>query len=255
MQLALSNLSFIGFESNQLINLPKDLGLEIFYEFGNDLYWHTLLKQLFSDHAPHSLSLHGPCIATNLADPNDNHYLVQYKQALDFAAKWQANFIVVHTNEAFTGDKRSTQNLVKDRITELVALANNYPVQLVIENVGLCNKNTLLFDWNDYWDLIQAFPTVGALLDTGHAHINGWQMPRVIYDLGPRLKACHLHDNHGQTDAHLPIGLGIIPWQSLFTALQTSCPDASLIFEYAHVELKTALANIQTITKKYSIEY
>lgn len=255
MQLALSNLSFIGFESSQLSDLPCHLGLEIFYEFGNDLYWHTLLKQLFSEHAPHSFSLHGPCIATNLADPHDNHYLAQYKQALEFATKCKASFIVVHTNEIFAGNKRSAQNLVRNRITELVALAQNYPVQLVIENVGLRNKNTLLFDWNDYFDLIQAFPTVGALLDTGHAHINGWQIPRVIYDLGPRLKACHLHDNQGQTDAHLPIGLGSISWQSLFTALQTSCPGASLIFEYAHVELKAALTNIQMVTQKYSIEY
>lgn len=255
MQLALSNLSFTGFESNQLSNLPVHLGLEIFYEFGNDLYWHTLLKQLFSVHPPHSFSLHGPCIATNLADPNDNHYLAQYKQTLDFAAKWQANFIVVHTNETFTGDKWAAKNLVRNRISELVALAKNYPVQLVVENVGLYNKNTLLFDWNDYFDLIQAFPTVGALLDTGHAHINGWQMPQVIRELGSRLKACHLHDNQGVKDDHLPIGLGNIPWQSLFTALKTNSPDASLIFEYAHVELETALTNIQTITKKYSIEY
>ncbi len=251
MQLSLSNLAFTGFDGYALKNRPDFLGIEIFYEFGNDLYWNTLLNQLFADRWQCRLSLHGPCIATNLADPTDSHYLVQYKQALELAASWKANFIVVHTNEAFQGDKQAAQNLVVQRLHQLWDLAKNYPVQLAIENVGLRNKGTLLFDWNDYHDLLDTFPQAVALLDTGHAHINGWDLPQVIERLGPRLTACHLHDNHGITDDHRPIGCGTIPWNPVFTAIQTYCPEITLVFEYAHVNLETLLISIDDVITHY----
>lgn len=251
MQLSLSNLAFTGFACYALKDIPDFLGIEIFYEFGNDLYWDTLLKQLFAGRLKHRLSLHGPCIATNLADPTDSHYLAQYKQALELATKWQADFIVVHTNEAFQGDKRSAQNLVKQRLNELVTLARAYPVELVIENVGLRNKGTLLFDWQDYWELLAAFPAAGAMLDTGHAHINGWQLPQVIEQLGSRLTACHLHDNDGTADEHQPIGRGNISWEPVFAAIRHFCPDTTLVFEYAKVNLETALTSMDDVFNNY----
>ena len=251
MQLSLSNLAFTGFECYALKNIPECLGIEIFYEFGNDLYWNTLLKQLFAGRLKQRLSLHGPCIATNLADPTDSHYLVQYKQALELAAKWQADFIVVHTNEDFQGDQLVVRYIVKQRLNELFALAKDYPVELVIENVGLRNKGTLLFDWQDYCDLLATFPAAGALLDTGHAHINGWQLPQVIEQLGPRLTACHLHDNGGIADDHGPIGCGNIPWKPVFKAINTFCPETTLVFEYAKVNLETALASMDDVFNHY----
>lgn len=253
MQLSLSNLAFTGFDGYALKNISECLGLEIFYEFGNDLYWDTLLKQIFAERLQYRLSLHGPCIATNLADPTDSHYLAQYQQALELAGRWKANFIVVHTNEAFQGDKQVAQDLVVKRLQELVTMAKNYPVQLAIENVGLRNKGTLLFDWNDYCNLLAAFPFAGALLDTGHAHVNGWQLPQVIEQLGPRLTACHLHDNYGTTDDHRPIGQGNIPWQAVFAAIRTCCPEATLVFEYAHVNLETALTSIDDVSNHYCL--
>ena len=251
MQLSVSNLAFTGFEGKVLTAIPNCLGLEIFYEFGNDLYWNTLLKQVFAGRLQRHLSLHGPCIATNLADPNDKHYLEQYQHIMEFAAQWQADFIVVHTNEAFPDDQQTAQSLVKQRLTELFSLARQYPVQLVIENVGLRNKETLLFDWDDYYDLLTAFPQAGALIDTGHAHINGWPLSEVIEKLGSCLKACHLHDNQGRSDDHRPIGRGTIDWKSFFTALRNFAPETTVVFEYANVNLETTLISIDAVYSYY----
>ena len=79
--------------------------------------------------------------------------------------------------------------------------------------------------------LLEVFTEVGVLLDTGHAHVNGWDIPAVIKALGKRLKACHLHDNGGAGDEHLPIGQGSINWEAYFKAIQKHAPKSIQVLE------------------------
>jgi len=210
-----------------------------------DIYEHRTAEKLGH------LSLHGPCVATNLADADDSCYLSQYSKTIDFAARWNADFVVVHTNEAFAGDKARNRKLVTSRLSELFALAQKQQVRLLIENVGLKGKGTLLFDWSDYLELLSAFPQAGALLDTGHAYLNGWDMPEVVQRLGLRLEAVHLHDNLGVLDDHLPIGRGSIDWSPVFSAIRKFAPGATLVFEYANIKMDETLANIATVGDRY----
>ena len=251
MLLSLSNLSYIGFNYKALKQLPTNLGLEIFYEFGDNFHWERVMREIYGNQPPQNLSIHGPCIGINLVDENQTHYLNLYKNVFAFAAKWKADFVVVHTNEEFNGEKELGRERVYNRLRELLALSQNYQVQLLIENVGLRNKNTLLFDWREYLELLSLLPEAGALLDTGHAHINQWNLPKVIEQLGNQLIAYHLHDNDGLSDEHLPIGQGTIEWQPLFTTILSSTPKATLVFEYANVDFQTTLANIQTVNNRY----
>jgi len=251
MLLSLSNLSFTGFNYKALKQLPTNLGLEIFYEFGDNFHWERVLTDIYGDRPAENLSIHGPCLGVNLADENNTHYLPLYKNVFAFAAKWKVTFVVVHTNEEFTGEKALVRERVYHRLQELLTLSQEYQVQLLIENVGLRNKKTLLFDLKEYLELLASLSAAGALLDTGHAHINQWDLPHVIEQLGNRLIACHLHDNHGLSDDHLPIHQGTIHWQPLFTALLSFAPKTALVFEYANVDLLTALANIETVSNHY----
>ena len=57
-------------------------------------------------------------------------------------------------------------------------------VKVLIENVGLRTKNNVLFDLPEYIALFDIFPQAGALLDTGHAHVNGWDIPAVVKGIG-----------------------------------------------------------------------
>ncbi|OAM96187.1 Sugar phosphate isomerase/epimerase [Pelosinus fermentans] len=254
MLISLSNLSFIGFNYTALKQLPDSLGLEIFYEFGNHSHWDKVLKEIYPHQSPQNLSIHGPCIGVNLADENDSHYLAHYKDVFEFAAKWNAKFIVVHTNEEFTGDKTVVRQRVQHRLQELLLLSKNYEIQILIENVGLQPKDTLLFDWKEYLELLLMLPEAGALLDVGHAYINQWDLPDIIAQLGKRLIACHLHDNHGVSDDHLPIGQGTINWNVLFAAICSSAPKTTLVFEYANVDIQTALASIQVTENSYLVQ-
>lgn len=107
------------------------------------------------------------------------------------------------------------------------------PKPLLIENVGLRTKNNVLVEAEEYLAMFEAFPQACALLDTGHAHVNGWDLAKVVQALGPRLTACHIHDNSGAGDEHLPVGRGTIDWRAYFAAVKEFAPQAAQVLEYS----------------------
>ena len=124
------------------------------------------------------------------------------------------------------------QNLVVRRLRNILEMGEQCGVPVLIENVGLRTKQNLLFDLPEFMALLDLFPEAGVLLDTGHAHVNGWDIPAVVKALGKRLVACHLHDNSGQGDEHLPIGQGSIAWEAYFKAIKKHAPKSIQVLEY-----------------------
>ncbi len=59
----------------------------------------------------------------------------------------------------------------------------------------------------------------GFCLDTGHLHIAGENITQTITSYGEDLLAVHLHDNHGKTDEHLPLGEGSLSVEDLIQGL------------------------------------
>ncbi|MEE1193340.1 MAG: sugar phosphate isomerase/epimerase family protein [Phascolarctobacterium sp.] len=228
MQFEISDLLFAGFPKFALRELDKEYGIEFFYEFGKDYYWDNEVAAW----GKRSLSIHGPCVAVNLADKKCKNYAKIFAKTFAYAKEIKAGFVVVHTNEAWQGEREQVQNLVIRRLRNIIEIAEQYNVKVLIENVGLRPKQSLLFDLPDFMALLEVFTEVGVLLDTGHAHVNGWDIPAVIKALGKRLKACHLHDNGGAGDEHLPIGQGSINWEAYFKAIQKHAPKSIQVLEY-----------------------
>ena len=238
MKFSVSDLPFGSFSKAFLKALPMQYDIEIFYEFGTDHYWDYVLKDLKEkDGVSRRFSIHGPCVAVNLADPNDTAYLEVYEKTFAYAAKINAAFVVVHSNEAWRmgGEKLAVQELVYGRIEKLLQLAGKYGVTVALENVGLRTTGTLLFEYEEYLGLFKRFPNAAALLDTGHAHVNGWKLSDVLRDLNKKLVGVHIHDNDGTADAHLPVGCGNIDWNDYFAALKEYAPQAVQVCEYAAI--------------------
>lgn len=230
MKFAVSDLLFPGFQKFALRELAAEYGIEFFYEFGKDYYWNEELTAW----GKRSLSIHAPCVAVNLADGKQRNYLKIFEKTFAYAKKCKAEFVVVHTNESLpSGDKAKLQELVIRRLRRLAELAEEYNVNMVVENVGLRTKGNVLFDLNEYAALFDVLPTAHALIDTGHAHINGWDIPTVVQSLGDKLLGMHIHDNDGSGDAHLPVGSGNIEWKKLFAAVKKYAPNATLVLEYS----------------------
>ena len=194
-------------------------------------------------------------MAVNLADKSHKNYAKIFAKTFAYAKKIKAGFVVVHTNEGWSGEREQVQNLVIRRLRNVLELGEQYGVQVLIENVGLRPKQSLLFDLPEFMALLDVFPQAGVLLDTGHAHVNGWDIPAVIKTLGKRLVACHLHDNSGQGDEHLPIGQGSIAWEAYFKAIKKHAPKSIQVLEYCRgFESAVGLEqHIEELKAKYNL--
>jgi sugar phosphate isomerase/epimerase len=82
---------------------------------------------------------------------------------------------------------------------------------IMLENIFECEPSTFitLFSYFKNKELWFCF-------DTGHYNlfssvsVDEWLLP-----LGERLREFHLHDNHGKSDEHLPVGTGTFPFRNL----------------------------------------
>lgn len=229
MNFVVSDLLFPGFKKFGIRALSAEYGIEFFYEFGREYYWDEETEAW----GKRELTIHAPCVAVNLADRNDQNYLAAFEETFAYAKKVNSGFVVVHTNEGFEGEVKEVQAMVRDRLQEVLAIAKKYGVPAVIENVGLRTKGNVLFTLDEYLALFNEFPEAKALIDTGHAHVNGWNIPEVIEALGDKLIGFHIHDNDGNGDDHLPVGKGTLEWAPLFEAIKKHTPKATLVFEYA----------------------
>jgi sugar phosphate isomerase/epimerase len=64
-------------------------------------------------------------------------------------------------------------------------------------------------------------PQARFCFDMGHANVfGGVPLACWIDELGNLLGEIHIHDNHGATDEHLPVGEGNIPFRELFALLR-----------------------------------
>lgn len=159
--------------------------------------------------------------------------------------------MVVHTNEGYHGEAKAVRELVYQRLGEVISLAQSYGVQVVIENVGLRPCGSLLFDFEEYLELFDRYPQALALLDTGHAHVNEWDIPEAVRCLQKKLLAVHVHDNDGSGDSHQPVELGTIKWEPYFAAIRDYAPHALQILEYAYIELGILTEHLQKLESRY----
>ena len=172
--------------------------------------------------------------------------------------------MVMHTHQAAFDPARreQLQHRSEDVILETARWARQEGIRLTVENVGYPLKNNVLFDQAEYMDLIGRLPSdVGALIDTGHAMANGWDIPAVVEGLGSRIWGYHLHNTDDAHDLHRPMyeaGWYYSPEQMdhLMSCIYRFSPDADLILEYApgdHISRKLfedELARMKAVWEK-----
>lgn len=185
---------------------------------------------------PGPISVHTPIFDLNLASPRyrviSQYSFEVYQQSLQWSSKVGAKHAVIHPNLQSTPiyDREEAQKLSKHYLKQLGELGEQLGVRVVVENVGF--HDCALFDPEEFVNLFDEIPSIDALLDIGHAHINGWDIPAVIQRLGKRLTTVHLHDNHAAYDEHLPIGEGTVEWEGIWKRLDQAQHEIALILEY-----------------------
>jgi sugar phosphate isomerase/epimerase len=97
----------------------------------------------------------------------------------------------------------------------LAGLVGDAGSRLMLENVYEYGPDPV-------WDLFRDLPDlpVGFCLDTGHLSAFGREpLEKWIDRLGPIIGQLHLHDNGGEWDDHLALGMGNIDFPLLFQRL------------------------------------
>ena len=112
---------------------------------------------------------------------------------------------------------------------------------IAIENIFEEEPDTLLA-------LLEAcnHPRVRHCFDVGHWNMfSTGLMEEWFAELGPFVAECHIHDNHGQADEHLPPGEGQIDFPLLFRLLGSYAPEAVCTVE-AHTfeRMERAMRNL-----------
>ncbi|WP_245954665.1 sugar phosphate isomerase/epimerase family protein [Paenibacillus flagellatus] len=212
-------------------------GLELSMDGPNwtePVHWDDEFRR-FRGH-PGPISVHSPIWELNLASARfpmlaEYSYAV-YKECLAWSAHIGAEQVVLHPSLYSTPLflRKSSQARSIENLKRLGDDAKRLGIELAVENVGF--REGALFDQDEFVRLFEDIPTITALVDVGHAHINGWNTPELLRTLGDRLGAVHLHDNDGVDDLHQPIGEGTIAWEPIWEVLRSLRHPFRSIIEY-----------------------
>ena len=188
------------------------------------------------------VTLHAPFV--EISGAPDSQERKHMDEAFSKAFRWyhmfHARSMVMHTHErpVPANQRQQLQAWSLEAILHMAQRARDEKAHLLVENVGFPAKNSVLLDQDEYVALFDKLPDeVGALIDTGHAMANHWDIPLLIRQLGTRIRGYHLHNTDGYHDLHRPMfeeGLWYTPEQmeNLLRQIGRETPDAELIFEY-----------------------
>lgn len=256
MEIAISNLPFLGLSTGSMRHLPRELGIEIFCECGNDYYWRHLIPKLMEGREG-SLSVHGPFQRLDLSDPaaDFEEMKAAYRWAFELCRDHGAHHCVCHPYESARPLDDTPERLEQarrtslERVLYLTRMAKPYGVELLVENMP--NARPML-DQQAFLDLFAPRPELNFLIDTGHALLRNWDMDLAFRTLGGRIKAFHLHDNLGDFDSHLIVGRGKFDWDGFFTGYTRYTPEATLVCEYNAGTIEEILESVDGIRNQIS---
>jgi sugar phosphate isomerase/epimerase len=89
-------------------------------------------------------------------------------------------------------------------------------------------------DPDEFEIILNAFPALKFVLDTGHAHIGddtGQRCVDFAARFADRLAHVHVSDNRGRDDEHLPVGHGTLPFEAVIRTLKTIGYDDTITLE------------------------
>jgi sugar phosphate isomerase/epimerase len=190
----------------------------------------------FSMHAPlfpDNEMGRGGAPAVNVIHPDKSRRIDamdEIKRALEVAEQIPIRFLILHL-----GDREDTWGLraLEHSITaieHLRAFAAPLGVRLLVENLEgeVATPGHLI-------EILHSghFTDVGVCLDVGHAHI-GDGVPAALETLRDRLRSSHLHDNHGDKDAHLWPGDGSIDWDAALGGLKAAPQAPAGVLEISY---------------------
>ncbi len=104
-------------------------------------------------------------------------------------------------------------------LKELVEYGKKYGITIILENAA--EKNEIVYI-KDLKYIVDRVPELRVHLDIGHAFINGGMsnVKEFIKTFRSKIEHIHIHDNHGQNDEHLPLGVASLEYEKIVKLLK-----------------------------------
>jgi sugar phosphate isomerase/epimerase len=195
-----------------------------------------------------------------------------FEGLLEYAAAAGAEIVAYHGLN-FRGSGRGAERRTRDRVfaeerslRRFAGRAADLGVTIAVENLAPVYPGPprLCHDPLRVRDLVRtiAAPSVGMLLDVGHAHItcalHGRDLFEIVDAVAEDVALFHLHDNLGarrtglghpgvdplRLDLHLAPGAGTVPWAAIGRVLRLHGAPLMLEVEPSHRPALVALAGV-----------
>lgn len=166
-------------------------------------------------------------------------YEERFRRSILAAHRLGIRWIVMHpcdfnADPEYDFDKARRFNLTYWK--PFVEMAARLNVGIAFENLFASGRHARYCSQADELiDLVDTLgdPHVGICWDTGHAYVAGQNQPQAIRKIGSRLKAMHIHDNHGlpRGDEHLLPYFGTVDWPPILEAIHAIGYDNNFSLE------------------------
>ena len=176
---------------------------------------------------------HSP-MGTPLTDP-DGQFLADTLRCVDACGVWGIPNLVVHSGYTLGLTPEETFTANKAFFLPLLERAERYGVNILVENFNrMCVPGMYRIDnAADLRRMIDCVdhPLFHAVWDAGHANLQEMPQDEELRLLGNHVKALHIQDNRGDTDAHLLPFLGTMSMDALMNGLRDIGYNGYFTFE------------------------
>jgi len=171
------------------------------------------------------------------ADLSENIRKASQKEildSLDLANKFGIKKVVIHPSYVKglgRYKKEEVKKLGYEFLAKLYEKANEIGITLCLEN--MMPNQEWLFEPEEFKPIFKDFKKMKLTLDTGHANIMTRENRSLefIKLFEKRIGHVHIADNFGFRDDHLPLGLGRINFDKIFSALKKTGYDDTMTLE------------------------
>ena len=184
---------------------------------------------------------HAPFPSSKDDETNNKIIFDKILRSIEIAGALGAKCIIVHPKQhlKYMYNKEALYEMNMDFYNSLIPYAKNAGVKIAIENMFGWDANREVIcdsvcshaeEFCRYADDLNS-PWITVCLDIGHCAVVGDDPANMIFKLGNRIEALHVHDNRYKNDDHMIPYAGKLDWHSITSALAKVGYSGDFTFE------------------------
>ena len=206
MKLGFTTLALFMEDNSKIIDTARKHGFEIIEILGEDPFF-VKDKGEFKD-CGLDIRIHAATVDINIASLNKGIRAESVKQMIhcgQYAEKINAKTITVHPGIIGRNEPRLRKWALEQSVRSIGEIIDNTNVEISVENMPVREK--YLANTVEELEMIQKETGCSLTIDTGHGNTCGNLEEMLSLK---NISYCHLNDNNGLKDQHIPLGEGTL---------------------------------------------